>query len=166
MKLKKLKRNHKNNVDSLFILKKRLLIFIGLGYLLLGIIVLLMSFSGITGYVAFEGDLGRNIGGAVGFVFVVVGILVLMARDKESNLEKNIKRLKKEVKNRLKSGGTGTAKECLRYANQLGYEIRDGSNHSEVYSEGIKLTEIPRHSGDLKKGTYRAIMKALYEKSA
>ena len=58
-------------------IRKKLLIFIGIGYLLLGIIVVLASFRGITGFIIAE-NLSGDIGKILGIVFFVIGILVLM----------------------------------------------------------------------------------------
>lgn len=57
---------------------KRGLRILGILYLILGIIILLNSFSGVTGFVVFE-DADVSGSGFLGVVFVVIGILILMA---------------------------------------------------------------------------------------
>jgi hypothetical protein len=73
------------------LIKRRVLKLIGFGYLLLGIIIWLFSFSGITGFVVY-GDANLNLGWFLGVVFFIVGVVVLMAgRKKKSELEKIIR---------------------------------------------------------------------------
>jgi len=57
--------------------KIKLSSIIGIIYLLLGIIILLNSFSGITGFVIFE-DVNVKWSSVLGVVFVLIGILIIM----------------------------------------------------------------------------------------
>ena len=66
------------------IIKRRLAIFIGVAYLLLGFIVILQSFRGLTGFVIFE-DVPQQIGWLVGVVSIIVGIIVI-AVSRESGI--------------------------------------------------------------------------------
>ena len=63
-------------------IKRKLLRIIGAGYLVLGIIVILASSRGITGFVIFE-DIPSGVGYVLGIVFLIVGVLVLMAGGRE-----------------------------------------------------------------------------------
>ncbi len=143
------------------LIKKRLVRLIGFGYFLLGAIIIFISFRGMTGFVVLE-EIPESAGYVLGIISFVVGILVLMSSE---DLDKKINRLKKEVDERLRAGGTGTARECIHYAQKLGYEIREGPSHTDVYRGGIKITEVPRHVGDLRIGTYRSILKSLKQKA-
>lgn len=59
----------------------------GLFLLALGIIFLANSFSNITGFVVVE-QVSRNISGVISLLFVIVGALILVSREKLSLLEK------------------------------------------------------------------------------
>lgn len=54
-----------------------------------------------------------------------------------------------------------TAKQLIRVAKKLGYEIKEGSKHTLVYdpATGRRITTIPR--GYIPRGTLRAILKQL-----
>jgi len=65
------------------LIKRKLIRTIGFAYLLLGTIVLLNSFPSLTGFVIYE-DIPAQAGGILGFVFIVVGIFVLMSSWSES----------------------------------------------------------------------------------
>jgi predicted membrane channel-forming protein YqfA (hemolysin III family) len=81
-------RKNKEDVSELGKLKRRLLTFLGLGYLLLGIIVVLMGFRGITGFVIL-GDVGGEVLGIVGVVIFLVGALVFSTALKEKRRNDN-----------------------------------------------------------------------------
>ncbi len=66
--------------------KKRGLIIWGILYLVLGVVILFNSFSGLTGFVVFSGA-DIKWGSVLGVVFVVIGVLVLTARKEWSKLE-------------------------------------------------------------------------------
>jgi hypothetical protein len=52
-----------------------------------------------------------------------------------------------------------TAKQLIRAAKKLGYEIKEGSKHTLVFDPltGRRISTIPR--GFIPKGTYNAILK-------
>lgn len=54
-----------------------------------------------------------------------------------------------------------TAKQLIRAAKKLGYEIKEGSKHTLVYdpATGRRITTIPR--GYIPRGTLRAILKQM-----
>lgn len=54
-----------------------------------------------------------------------------------------------------------TAKQLIRAAKKLGFEIKEGSKHTLVYdpATGRRITTIPR--GYIPRGTLRAILKQL-----
>ncbi|MFH1802046.1 MAG: hypothetical protein ABH864_01185 [archaeon] len=60
-------------------MRKKGLIFLGVLLVVLGAVLLLSSFSGMTGFAVFEG-VSSKVGGVVGVVFVLGGLGVLMAR--------------------------------------------------------------------------------------
>ena len=60
---------------------------ISLGSIVIGIIILLNSFSGITGFIVLE-DVGKTASSILGIVLVISGILLLMAREGKGGLEK------------------------------------------------------------------------------
>lgn len=66
-------------------IKKRMVRLIGVAYLLLGFIVILQSFRGITGFVIVE-EVPQTIGWLIGLAFIAVGIFVI-ASSKEAVIE-------------------------------------------------------------------------------
>ena len=54
-----------------------------------------------------------------------------------------------------------TAKQLIRAAKKLGYEVKEGSKHTLVYdpTTGRRITTIPR--GFIPKGTLNAILKQM-----
>ncbi|MGO9620767.1 MAG: type II toxin-antitoxin system HicA family toxin [Desulfobaccales bacterium] len=54
-----------------------------------------------------------------------------------------------------------TAKQLIRAAKKLGYEVKEGGKHTLVYdpTTGRRLTTIPR--GFIPRGTLRAILKQM-----
>jgi predicted RNA binding protein YcfA (HicA-like mRNA interferase family) len=54
-----------------------------------------------------------------------------------------------------------TAKQLIRAAKKLGYEVKEGSKHTLIYdpTSGRRLTTIPR--GFIPRGTLRAILKQM-----
>ena len=60
-------------------MKKRVFIIQGLVFIVVGAIFLINSFSGITGAVVLE-NVNVSVSAVVGLVFVIVGILIFMAR--------------------------------------------------------------------------------------
>lgn len=77
-------------------IKKKLLRLVGIGYLLLGIVIILGSFEGITGFVIADG-LSGGAGWFFGLVFLGIGIGLLMNREAEGGLVKKIKEKKSSV---------------------------------------------------------------------
>lgn len=65
------------------LIKRRLVRAIGFAYLLLGAIVLLNSFPALTGFAIYE-DIPAQVGEILGFVFIGIGIFVLMSSWYES----------------------------------------------------------------------------------
>ncbi|MBU0760295.1 MAG: hypothetical protein KJ600_03980 [Nanoarchaeota archaeon] len=59
-------------------MKKRFVKILGILLIVIGIVVLLDTFTGITGLVVLE-DIGRTAGSVIGIVFVLVGVLVFMS---------------------------------------------------------------------------------------
>jgi hypothetical protein len=51
--------------------------------------------------------------------------------------------------------------DIVRAAMGQGCEIRNGGCHTKIYRDGHYITAVPRHKGDLAKGTLCAILKAL-----
>jgi len=69
-----------------------LLRVLGVVYLLLGFLIVLNSFQGITGFVVF-GDASIGWGGFLGVVFVLIGVVILFVsgREKEGDLRGSFK---------------------------------------------------------------------------
>jgi len=136
-------------------MKKRVFGILGFGLIVIGVVILLGSFTGITGLVTLEG-IGKTAGSIIGIVFIFAGIsFLLLERTKES-------KLKTILEDTLASGRVGTYSELRRYAKKAGCELMEGTKHTEVYYNGRKITEIPRHRENIKKGTYRAIARSIY----
>lgn len=60
-------------------MRKRWLGYVGTLLIVVGVVLVLNSFSGITGFVVLE-DFGREVSGILGFVLVLGGVGMLMAR--------------------------------------------------------------------------------------
>ena len=71
-------------IEESSLIKRKLVRAIGLAYLLLGAIVLLNSFPALTGFAIYE-DIPAQVGEIFGFVFIAVGIFVLMSSWYESS---------------------------------------------------------------------------------
>lgn len=53
-------------------------------------------------------------------------------------------------------------RELCSIAIKMGYKPKEGSDHVDIYRNGERITEIPRHKGhDLNKNTARGILRAL-----
>jgi hypothetical protein len=93
----------------------------------------------------------------------IVGIVMILAAEGESGLEKRIRRLSQEIKETIRSGKIGSYNELEGYARRLGCRFEEGKEHILVYDATgtYKVTEIPRHGKHVKFGTYRAIIKDL-----
>ena len=152
-------------------MKKRVVRIIGFVFLVFGIILLLNSFSGITGYVIFK-DVGKGVGSILGLVFVIGGLVLLMAEREgaESGLVKKTRKIKEELRKVLDSRHVGTYKELSRMANNAGYTIKNKKRHEEVYlpsgkpllgRDGHPVT-IPRGK-HVDRNTYKSILRAIYE---
>lgn len=121
---------------------------------LMGVVFVLNSFT-ITGNVVMDRvEEGMSLG--FGLILVVVGAALFFL-----TLEKRILKLKRKLEQAKKSGQMGSYDDLRRIAKKMDYELKEGSRHSEVFHQGQKITEIPRHSGNEKKGTYNGIRDSL-----
>jgi hypothetical protein len=143
-----------------------------LGYVavVIGVVMMLNTFSGITGFVAFNEE-GGAIGSVIAVLLIISGIvLVMTGRDNDGGgLEgeaKKIEKIKRSIDQEIRSGKVGKYKDLVRYARRIGYDIEEGSEHMVVEDHGRTITQIPRSSGEAKKGTYQSILRDLYESVA
>ena len=136
-------------------MKKRLL---GGIFILIGAVLILNSLSGITGFVVIE-DVKSNTGGIFGIVLLIAGFLLFFSV--ESDLRRREKLLGK-LEQISTGGGIGGYKELIRIARSMGYTLREGSRHVEVYAGKRRITGIPRHNEKrTATGTYKTIVKEL-----
>jgi len=136
-------------------MKKRGLQILGVLLIIVGGVLILNSFSGITGFVVF-GETGQKVGGAVGALLVLGGVLVFVVS------EIRHRKVLREIDEALRSGRAGTYREAEQMARKLGYSVEEGGNHMTVYDERHNVvTQIPRHGRDVPTGLYRAILKKL-----
>ncbi len=127
---------------------------------------LLNAASSITGLVILD-VVDQETSSLVGIVLVGVSIfLFVLERMRESALESRVGRAKNEIHGRLRSGRIGSYRELRDYALRLGFDVREGAQHSTVYRDGNIVTIIPRHAKHKATGTYRRVLKALYEEAA
>ncbi len=147
------------------IIKKRLTIFIGIAYLLLGFIVILQSFRGLTGFVIFE-DVPQQIGWLAGVASIVVGIIVIAvsrgavivydakrARNKEHDYmlrdkhllfggeDLSLKEFKKEI-HKLRESNDGEEMVNIvktEYRPDLEQIVKDGGKNGEIAEEFLKV---------------------------
>jgi len=141
-------------------MKRRAWKYFGVLLIVAGFILLLNSFSGITGFVVFEGVSSR-VGGIVGIVLVLGGVGILVS------IETRNRKVLQEIDDSLRSGRIGTYREAERIARKLGYSIAEGKNHMTVYDDEHRVvTQIPRHSGNAPTGLYRVLLKKFREHAA
>jgi len=152
-------------------MKTRVLRFVGFVSLVVGLILILNSFSRVTGFTIID-SIGEETSSIAGIILFIAGILLLStSRVAENPLEqktgedKKIARIRGEIEQTLRSGSVGTERDLRYIATKLGYNLVEGGNHTSVYNGDRLVTQIPRHSGDLKKGTYRGILSSLYDES-
>ena len=147
-------------------MSRKILRTLGVISFIFGAVLLLNSFSGITGFVIIE-DLERNMGSVWGVAFIIVGILLIFVeRFERAGLEKRVEKTKEELRRIIKSGRIGSYDELRRIASRLGYELKEDGPHIKVYHDRHLVTEIPRHRKGVATGTYRGIVKALYNETA
>lgn len=136
-------------------MKKRWFKSIGILLIVVGGVLILNSFSGITGLVVLE-DVGRDVSGILGVVLVLAGLAVFVIADVKH------RRVLREIDESLRSGRAGTYREAEHIARRLGYAVEEGANHKTVYDQSHHVvTQIPRHTGDAPTGLYRAILREL-----
>lgn len=140
-------------------MKEKFRIGIGTLSLLIGVFLVLDSFSGITGHVVSE-QTGKGIGSILGLAFVIGGLLLfaleIQERRKEGGLERN---LAQEI---LKSGKVMLeTRKLKRLANRMGYDHREVREGYQVLGYGGgPITVIPNHRR-VSIGVYRNIVRAL-----
>lgn len=144
-------------------MNKRDLRIVGIFSIFLGIVFLLDSFSGITGFVVFEG-IKKSASSILGTIFIVGGLILVIVV--EGGLERKTRKIVQEIDQTLRSGKIGKYEELERYAKKLGYRLEEGSNHKNVYKGDYRITEIPRHRREVATGTYRSILRALRDNAA
>ena len=80
---------------------------------------------------------------------------------KEPESEKDIEAAKNEAQIALDAGRVVTkSRELKKIARACGYVLAEGANHTDVLSNGVKISEIPNHT-NISVGTARNILKAL-----
>jgi len=149
-------------------MNKRVIRIVGMVLLFSGFFSLMSSVS-ITGYAVF-GEEGKQIRSVLGIILIVIGIvLIMVGRGEEGGLEKHarkIQKIKRQIDQELRSGKVGSYRDLKKYATKLGYEIKEGGEHILVYQEDRKITEIPRAAHGEATGTYRKILRELYDAAA
>ena len=152
-------------------MKTRVLRFVGFVSIFIGLILIFNSFSRITGFTIIE-SIEEEMSSIIGIILFIAGILLLStSRVAESPLEqkvgedKKVTKIRREIEQTLCSGSIGTERDWRNIATRLGYNLVEGGNHTSVYNGDHLVTQIPRHRGDLKKGTYRGILSSLYDES-
>ena len=139
---------------------KRFLLFSGIFIFFIGVVLLLNSLLGMTGFIIFE-NISADFRRIFGSVFVILGLIIFL-----SGLENRVEKTKRQLKEILESRKIGNYDELRRIAERMGYVIKEGGNHSKVYMDGKFITTIPRHAGGVATGTYRGIVKELYSNAA
>lgn len=123
-------------------IRNQLLIFIAIGYLLLGAILILSSFRGITGFSIAE-NIGYNSIRIIGVAMIVIGILVLQAERgserglrtiiRTKNFEKAIKgHNMEEIERAVSKIGTGLGRE-EKLKREEDYSIRTSKGGRIIY---------------------------------
>ena len=108
-------------------MKKILQSILGILFIFTGIVLILNSFSGITGFVVFE-NISKNTGSIFGIVFIVVGALLFVIRGEEQR-----KYRAEELLRAYESGRIGP--------------IKAASEINAIYPiDGVKFTPNSRNS--------------------
>ncbi|HLC87302.1 MAG TPA: hypothetical protein VJH65_03455 [Candidatus Nanoarchaeia archaeon] len=131
--------------------------FSGVFLFWIGVLFVLNSLSGITGYAVVEG-IGKTSSSFFGLGLILLGVVLFLSA---GSLERRVEQIRSKLKLTLEGGRIGSYGELLKLAKSLDYEIKQGSKHYKVYKGKSVITEIPRH-GSAKTGTYRRIAKDLY----
>ncbi len=146
-------------------MNKRVFVIEGLSFLFIGLVFLLNSFSSITGAVVLE-NVGVDVSGLLGLVFVIAGLVVMIAgeREKESKLVR-------EIENVLRSGAIKDPRYLLKVAEGLGCVLRQAKgDHIDVYDSTGKRHLVDAAGrlltidlgGRENTGSYRKVLKALH----
>ncbi len=138
-------------------LAKRAYLIVGASFLFIGAVLFVNSVSaGVTGFAVF-GESDIAVGGVAAVWFLIAGAVVLgMSRRGENEAEELLDKRKILTK----------GDELKRLASRMGYELREGGNHTTIYNGKHEvITQIPRHS-DVRKGTARSIMNKLRDNYA
>jgi hypothetical protein len=124
----------------------------------LGLFFILNSLSGITGFVVFE-NVEKNTGTFVGLVFLLGGLAgIWLAMEP---LEKRVEKTFYKIDQKIHGKARGTYSELISLAKKLDYDVVQKSAHTGIYYKGNKVTEIPRHTGDVPTGTFKDILQKL-----
>jgi len=128
-------------------------IILGFALFLIGMVLILTSFTEMTGNVV--GGEEKTSGSFIAFVFLIIGgIVFFLARR-----EKKIQKLEKAAK-----GGSLKAKDVISYALSLGHRIEEGNKHTKIYDGDRYVTTVPRSPKPLAKGTALSIYEDLARK--
>ncbi len=132
------------------------LLHVGAGLVVFGVVVSLWT-SRITGAAISELVTGPLSYG-VGLWLIFAGsVLIGTAEVLERRSNKELRRLDRIIR----GGGTVHYTEAGHMARRLGYDVREGGRHLNVYNrDGNLVTEIPRGRGEMPTGTARKILKA------
>jgi hypothetical protein len=147
-------------------MRRSVLLGFGIALVIWGAVISLQSFS-ITGNIIFE-NLDNHEGSYIGIFFLLAGVsLIFLEHLLESPpSSKRMAKARREAEQMLRSGGVKDYSELRRLAIRLGYEVREDGIHSKVYNGEHFITTIPRgHHGESRTGTYRSILKSLYDSS-
>ena len=125
----------------------------GVILILIGIILILNSLSGITGFVISE-SIGTSVSGIIGLAFIIGGVFFLFLssrKQKEGNLAKMVKDSGTIITN---------PKKLRKISKQMGYNgmwVKEG--YQVLDKNKKRLTMIPHHN--ISEGVYRSIINAL-----
>lgn len=146
-------------------LPKRTYYISGTGLSLIGALLFLNVYSGITGFSVFASEIGRGFGFVLSLVVLVSGIALIGLAEHVSvgGLEKRVGKMKRMMQMDLKSGRIGSYQELRQYASKIGADLVEEGDHTKVLVNGKYVTEIPRHKQEARTGTYRKILKKMYE---
>ena len=139
-------------------IKSKIKIFSGLLLLFFGFAIIFTSLAGMTGFAISE-NLSTSLNAVLGLIPIIAGLIIIFS---EMGIEKYVRRLDQIIT----SGSVGDYGDLRKIASKMGYDLEEGTNHTDVRSGGRLITQIPRHAHGTATGTYRSIAKALKDNSA
>jgi type IV secretory pathway TrbD component len=144
---------------------------VGIVLFLAGFILILNSFSGITGYIIIN-NIEEGFSSIFGLVLIIIGTGLFIIRKFEDpdKVKVNIRKARKKIREDITKAYSGNYIELKRLIKQAGYNVIEGPDHTAVFSSVnnkiVKNKEdlpivIPRLE-KLDRNTYQKILRDIF----